>query len=196
MDNLNELKAIWQTADVSDLPQAKEIKAISKDYQQKTLVKKAWVFAATLLAAGIFVLSLFFYHPRFISTRIGQLLILLAMLILLWSNLKSLGRIYRIRNCSNQEFINYLREVQLNRIVYYKRTQVLGMFLYSTGLLLYQYEMVYKNIYAATVCYALTILLLIRSWFFLRPKAYQKRKNKFEPFLNHVEKLNKQLQEK
>lgn len=194
MDNLNELKAIWQTADTTDLPQAKEIKSISKNYQQKTLVKKAWVFVATLFASGIFMLSLFFYHPVFLITRIGQLFILIAMLILVWSNLKSLNRIYKIRNCSNQEFLKYLREVQLNRIIYYKRTQVLGMFFYSMGLLLYLYELVYKNTFWAIGLYALTIIFLLFSWLYLRPKAYQKRKEKFEPLLNHLEKLNNQMQ--
>lgn len=193
MDNLNELKAIWQTADTSDLPQAKEIKSISKNYQQKTLVKKAWVFGCTMLASGLFILSLFFYHPVFLSTRTGQLFVLISMLILVWSNLKSLGRIYKIRNCSNQEFLKYLREVQLNRIIYYNRTQVLGMFFYSTGLLLYLYELVYKNTFWAIVLYASTIIFLLISWFYFRPRAYQRRKEKFEPFLNHIEKLNDQL---
>jgi len=194
MDNLNELKAIWQTADVSNLPQAREIKSISKNYQQKTLVKKAWVFAATVVCTAIFILSLFFYHPVFLSTRIGQLLILIAMLILFWSNLKSLNRIYKIRNCSNQQFLNYLREVQINRINYYKRTQVLGMFFYSSGLLLYLYELVYKNTFWTILLYTFTIIFLLISWFYIRPKAYQRRKNKFEPLLNHLEKLHNQLQ--
>lgn len=195
MDNLNDLKAIWQTADTSKLPVADEIKAISKSYRQKALVKKAWVFAATLVSSAIFVVSLFFYHPFFISTRIGQGFILFAMLVLLWSNLKSLGRIYKIRNCSNQEFLKYLREVQINRIVYYNKTQVLCMFFYSAGLFLYLYEMVYKNIYLGIGLYLLTILALATSWLYFRPRAYQRQKEKFEPMLNHIEKLNKQLQQ-
>lgn len=193
MDNLNELKAIWQTADTSDLPQAKEIKSISKNYQQKTLVKKAWLAVVTLLCSAVFVASIFFYQPALISTRLGQFFILIALAILIWSNFKSLGRIYKIRNCSNLEFLKYLREVQLNRIIYYKRTQVLGMFFYSTGLLLYLYELVYKNTFWAIGLYALTIIFLLFSWLYLRPKAYQKRKKKFEPLLNHLEKLNDQL---
>lgn len=195
MDNLNDLKAIWQTADTSKLPVVNEIKAISKSYRQKTMVKKAWVFAATVVSLAIFVVSLFFYQPVFLSTRIGQLFILFALLILLWSNLKSLGRVYKIRNCSNQEFLKYLCEVQINRIIYYNRTQVLGMFFYSAGLLLYLYEMVYKNIYLSIGLYVLTILMLATSWFYFRPRAYQRRKEKFEPLLNHIEKLNNQLEQ-
>ncbi len=194
MDNLNELKAIWQTADTSDLPQAKEIKAISKNYQQKTLVKKAWLAVVTLLCSAVFVVSIFFYQPALISTRLGQFFILIALAILIWSNFKSLSRIYKIRNCSNQEFLKYLREVQLNRIIYYKRTQVLGMFFYSTGLLLYLYELVYRNTFWAIGLYTLTIIFLLFSWLYVRPKAYQKRKEKFEPLLNHLEKLNNQMQ--
>lgn len=193
MDNLNELKAIWQTADTSDLPQAQEIKTISKSYQQKTLVKKAWIAVLTLLCSAVFVLSMFFYKPAFLSTRLGQLFILIAMFILLWSNLKSLNRIYKIRNCSNQEFINYLREVQLNRIIYYKKTQVLGTAFNAVGLLLYLYEMVYKNAYLAIILYSLTVIALLSGLFYFRPRAYQRRKAKFDPFLNHIEKLNDQL---
>lgn len=193
MDNLNELKAIWQTADTSDLPQAKEIKSISKNYQQKTLVKKAWMAVITLLLSAVFVVSIFFYQSAQLSTRLGQIFILIALAILIWSNFKSLNRIYKIRNCSNQEFINYLREVQLNRIIYYKRTQVLGMAFYAIGLLLYLYELVYKNLYLAIILYFLTVLALLGGWFYLRPKTYLRRKEKFEPFLNHIEKLNDQL---
>lgn len=158
------------------------------------MIKKAWVFACTVVFTGIFILSLVFYHPLFLSTRIGQFLILVSMLILLWSNLKSLSRIYKLRNCSNQEFLNYLREVQINRINYYKRTLVLGMIFYSSGLLLYLYEIIYKNTFWTVILYAFTIIFLLISWFYIRPKAYQRRKNKFEPLLNHLEKLNNQLQ--
>ncbi len=193
MDNLNDLKAIWQTADTSKLPLADEVKVIAKKYQQKNLVKKAWVAIITLLLSVVFVTSMFFYQSALLSTRIGQLLILMALAILIWSNFKSLSRIYKIRNCSNQEFIEYLREVQLNRIKYYKRTQVLGMAFYCAGLLLYLYELVYKNFHLAVVLYLLTVLALLGSWFYFRPKAYQRRKEKFEPFLNHIEKLNNQL---
>ena len=193
MDNLNELKAIWQTADTSDLPQTQEIKSISKNYQQKTLVKKAWMAVMTLLCSAIFVLSMFFYQPALLSSRFGQFFILIALVIMVWSNFKSLGRIYRIRNCSNQEFINYLREVQLTRIIYYKKTQVLGMAFYAAGLLLYLYELVYKNPYLALILYSSTILVLLAGWLYLRPRAYQRRKEKFEPFLKHIEKLNDQL---
>ena len=193
MDNLNDLKAIWQTADTSNLPQAAEIKAISKTYQQKNLVKKAWLAGLTVFCSVLFLVSMFFNPSAFLSTRIGELFIVIALAILIWSNFKSLKRIYKIRNCSNQEFLIYLKEVQRNRIIYYKRTQVAGMAFYSAGLLLYLYQLVYKNTYAVILLYALTILALAVFWFYIRPKAYQKRKNKFEPFLKHIEKLNQQL---
>ncbi len=193
MDNLNDLKAIWQTADVSNLPQVQEIKTISKDYQQKTLVKKAWLAGATVLCSALFLLSMFFNPSPFPSTRIGELFILIALAILIWTSFKSLNRIYKIRNCSNQEFIPYLREVQRNRMVYYQQTQVAGMAFYSAGLLLYLYQLVYRNTYFTVFFYVLTLLALAGFWFYIRPKAYQKRKNKFEPFLQHIEKLSKQM---
>lgn len=195
MDNLNELREIWHTADTSKLPNPDAIIAEFKKYRNKNMVKKAWMVIVAFVLTALMVVIVCYYKSTMFTTRIGEGFIIIADIILVRANVVSLKRLQNLKDCNNQQFINYLHEVQLNRIYYYRKTQVVGMAFSSIGLLFYLIENVYKDPYWGIAIYCSTVLCLAVLWLIVRPKAYKRRMEKFQKTLTQMEKLSKQLEQ-
>ncbi|EHQ28782.1 hypothetical protein [Mucilaginibacter paludis] len=193
MDNLNDLKKIWLTADTSGLPNADEIVVIIKNYRSQKLIKKALLVATALLLTATMVLIVFKYRPVMLSTRIGEACIIAAGVMLIYTNTYSLSRIYKLRNCTNKEFIKHLEQAHANRIFYHQKTQVAGLLLTSLGLLLYEFELVYLNLAVCIAAYLAMVVWLLIVWLVIRPRAFKKQQEKFNSTLKKIETLTKQL---
>ena len=193
MDNLDELKKIWFSADTSVVPDTEEILSTIKFYRKNNLWKKVALVVIAVSLTAIFVAVVFLYKSVMISTRLGEGLMILAGLMLVYTNMKSVGRLYRVKDFSNKEFINYMEEVQRNRAYYYKRTQAFGMALIAPGMLLYIYEFVSTNVWLAISGYVITVTYLVVIWFVIRPRAYRYQKNKLKETIRKMTEQSKQL---
>lgn len=193
MDNLDDLKKIWLRADTSALPNADQIVAIIKKYRNQKLLKKALLITTALLLTGVMVLIFFKYTPVMLSTRIGEACIIAAGAMLIYTNTRSLSRIYKLRNCTNREFIRHLEQAHANRLFYYQKTQVLGLALTSVGLLLYEFELVYQSLVICILVYLVMVIWLLIVWLVIRPKAFKKQQEKMKATFNKIEILTKQL---
>jgi len=193
MDNLNELKKIWLSADTTALPDTAEMLQRISKYRSSKLVRKAGLVAAAVLLTGILVMVMFTYKSVMISTRAGECLMAAAGLLLVLTNIKSLGRLYRVKDCSNKEFIEYLEQVQRNRAYYHKNTQVAGLALVSAGLLLYIYEAVHASFYLCLGAYAFTITYILVAWLVIRPRAYKRQAKKLQETMKKMADLSKQF---
>src|ERR1700712_4209975 len=83
MEDLNELKQVWLSANINTLPDATaQVKNI-KRYHLKQMLKTIGllIFASVLFATMVWVLI--DYNAQFISTRIGEAFILTAIIIIL-----------------------------------------------------------------------------------------------------------------
>ena len=107
--------------------------------------------------------------------------------------MRSLGRLYRVRDMNNKEFIAYLEQVQRNRIYYYKNTQVLGMALVGSGLLLYIYEEFSQHVAWCIVAYVLVVSWLAVNWFVIRPRAYWRNARKLEETIEKMVNISRQF---
>jgi len=143
---LNDLKKIWLSADTRALPDAAAMKLEAQKYRSGQLVKKSAIVLMSVLLTVVMGSVVINYKSVMLTTRLGEALMILAGLLLVVTNMRSVARLYRVKDMTNREFIAYLEQVQRNRIYYYKNTQVLGMALVGIGLLLYIYEMVSHSI--------------------------------------------------
>jgi hypothetical protein len=193
MDNLNDLKKIWLTADTNHLPDSNEMMQLIKEYRNRKILKKIALVITALLLTALMIVVIFTYHSTMLSTRIGEVCMIIAGSILIATNTNSLRRVYKLKNCTNKEFIEHLEQARRGQINYYKKTQIIGFSFVSIGLLLYLFEGVYENIVLCITSYSLLIIWLLINWFVIRPKAYKRQTKKFNDILKKTETVSKQF---
>ena len=195
MDNLNDLKAIWLTAKTDSLPDSHEMVQIVRKFRNKKLLKITALVVAAIVLVAIMIWVVFVYKSTMLSTRLGEAFIIIAGIILIATNLNSLLRFYKLKECSNKEFIQFLEQTRLRQQFYYRRTQVVAMLFCATGLLVYLYEGVYKNTTLFIASYAATIGYLIVLWFIVRPRVFKKEERKINEQIEKLHNISKQINE-
>jgi hypothetical protein len=193
MDNLNDIRAIWLTAKTDSLPNSDEMLRIVKKFRNQRLRRKLAIIFTALGIMGLMVFTVFVYKSTMISTRLGEVLTIMACAILVYTNTKSLKRFIDLKDCSNKEFIEFLEQTRRNQVYYHKKTQVLGMALSSVGLVLYQYELVYKDMTMFIIIYSITVIWILILWLVLRPRNFRKQSLKLDETMRKLEAISKQL---
>lgn len=196
MDNLNELKAIWQTAGNGNLPGPGEIKRSIKTFQAQRVRKKWFVIIAAVLLSVLMVGATVISHPKIFTTWVGGGLITFACMVLAVNNWRSLKRFNQLDDCSNHEFLAFIEQTAYNQRYYYQKTQVRVMMICAIGLSLYLYEVAIHRPGWTAMLYGITIGYLLIMWYVVRPKMFKKNTEKLNRMRNHFEKLIKQLETK
>lgn len=193
MDNLTDIRTIWLQADTTILPDSEEMVGTIKKLRGKMLLKQAGLILGAFVLAAIMLAVALINKSQMVTTRFGEVCVIITALILVITNIGSLKRAYKTKDCTNEEFIKYLKQVQLNRIYYHNKTQVVGLAFCSVGLLLYLFEFVSKNPLLALFAYTGMILYLLIFWFIVRPRTYNRQKKELDDKLTRIETLSKQL---
>jgi len=193
MDNLNDLKEIWLTADPNDLPAADKIVKTIRSYRLKHAIKKAALIFLTLLLVATMCWVLFAYKSNLLVTRIGEACMFIAMFILLSANANSLRRISNLKDCSNDEFVNFLKREKIKHTFFQKRTQLVGFAFASVGLLLYLFEGVYTTPIQMIMAYLLASLWIFICWFVIRPRSIKRKNRELTETIQNLERLSAQL---
>ena len=195
MDNLNDLKAIWLTAKTDSLPDSHEMVQIVRKFRNKKLLKIGALVLAAIFLTVLMVWVMFVYKSVMLTTRIGEVCMLVACIILIATNLNSLIRFYRLKECSNKEFIKFLEQTRVRQQFYYQKTQVVAMVFCATGLLVYLYEGVYQNMLLCISAYSVTVIYLAVMWFVVRPRVFKKDGRKIAGQIAKLESIAKQINE-
>ncbi|WP_186292627.1 hypothetical protein [Mucilaginibacter corticis] len=193
MDNLNDLKLLWQTAKTDRLPGAGEMLRLVKRFRSQKLRNKWLVIAFSLILAAIMLFAIILGHFQMLSTYIGGSLMMSACLLLSASNIRSLKRFYQLADSSNAEFLAFIEKTRQNQQRYYQKTMRVIMVLLSAGWLSYLYEPVSKQGGWLIALYAALIAYLAFLWFYIRPRNYQKNAAKLDALEERLEKINQQL---
>lgn len=193
MDNLNDLKKVWLNADTSALPDTADMMHVIHRYRSQKLIKKAALILTAVFLTAMMIAVVFLYKSVMISTRLGEAGIIAAGLILVITNVGSIGRLYQVKNLSNKEFIAYMEQVKINRMRYYRKTQVIGFSLVSAGLLFYIYEGVHTHLWLLLSSYAFVLLYILVMWLIVRPRMYKRQAKKLDVTINEMKRLANQF---
>jgi hypothetical protein len=195
MNNFNDLKATWQGAKTDSLPDAKAMMHIVKSFRDEKLTRKVWIILLSIGASVFFAVRMYLDRFHMASTLLAEALLIVSLLILAYTNIRSLRRFYVLNDCSNREFVNFLEQTRTNQSFYYRRTQVVCMFFYSLGLLLYLFELVHNDVTTMVTAYVATLALLIIYWTIVRPRTYQREALKLQNTIDQTRKIAQQFNE-
>ena len=193
MDNLDDLKAIWQNVKTVSLPNSSQMINIIKTNKDKTLRRLVFLILGALGMILLVLFASYVYHFKLISSKIGEGLIVFSGLILMATNLNSFNRFYKLNVCSNKEYLSFLEQTQLRQLFYFKYTQVAGLAFCFIGLVLYLYELVYQNQWMMIISYLLLLIYFAIVFFYLRPKTYKKGVVKLNQELENVRRIAQQF---
>ena len=193
MNNFDELQAVWQSADTSNLHGPADMMLLVKKYRNKTVRKKTGLIVSALAAVALMFSVMLLYNSTMPTTRIGEWLVIIAAGILAWTNTRSIGRFRQLQNCSNKDFLLFLEKTRQNQLYFFKRTQVMGLVCCSVGLLLYIFEFVQENVLRCIIAYGVLIAYLLIMWLVVRPRVFKKQSAKLNRLVKQTESLIEQL---
>ncbi|SEP16363.1 hypothetical protein SAMN05444671_2860 [Flavobacterium sp. CF108] len=196
MDNDNNIdfKDLWKKQSVSQ-PDMQDLLARVNKFKRAGL-RSLWIANILLFATTAFIVFVWiYYQPQFISTKIGIIVTILAMMIYLFVYNKLLSSYKNIETTqTNQEYLQ-------NLILIKKKQQFLQTtmmrFYFATltfGICLYMYEYASRMTFlGASLAYGLTLLWMAINWFFILPKQIKKQQAKINALIEKFEEINKQL---
>ncbi|MEO6150374.1 MAG: hypothetical protein ABIN95_03105 [Mucilaginibacter sp.] len=194
MDILNDLKATWRSADTQNLPDVQTFKEVAAPFRNHRLKRKFLIILLSITLSVFFMVMMYIDTSRMISTLVGEGLLVVSLLILAYTNARSVKRFYMLDNCSNREFMNFLEQTRKNQTYYYKRTQVIAMTIYSMALLLYLFEFAHSNLIFMIITYTCTVIALAIFWLVVRPKTYKKEVAKLQQLSERTQAIAKQFE--
>ena len=197
MDTNNiDFASIWQQQKVSE-PNMDDLLYRLKQYKKSSL-RKLFISNILLIATSVFIIFIWnYYQPQFVTTKIGIVLAVLAMLIFVVSNNNLVGIYTSIDNTkSNTEYLQKLSAIKTKQK--FMQTSILSLYfiMLSLGISLYMYEYTIRMTIAwGLFTYAITFAWIGFNWFYLRPKTIKKQESKLNELIEKFESLNEQLKE-
>lgn len=191
-----DFKNLWKQQ-TAEKPSMEELLARLKKFRNEN-IRKLVVTNILLIITSIFIgLIWYHYQPEMLTTKIGIVLVILAMIIFLSAYNQMFMNLQKLN--SNQTNTEYLHNLYLlkNKQKFMQTTMLnLYFIMLFVGICLYLYEYAsrMKLIYAVTT-YAVTFIWIGINWFYLRPKTIKKQQSKINRLIDKFEEINKQLKE-
>lgn len=195
-DNI-DFKGLW-AKQVVGLPDADDL-FLKLHQLKRSNLKKLLLTNLVLIATCAFIGFIWYYYqPQFISTKIGIVLTILAMVIYLFAY-NQLWPSFRktATDQSNQEYLQTLIKIRTQEE--FLQTKMLHVYfiLLSIGICLYMIE--YASMMPllwAIVTYGLTLFWMGFCWFYLHPRTVKKQQAKLNELISKMEALTQQLNKK
>ena len=188
-----DLKKLWSAQGAPE-PDRGDLLLRIKKIRNRGLRSILWANVC-LIATSAFIVGVWItFKPEFLSTKLGIIVVILAMLMFLFFQNKSI-RFYRDADTaqSNGEYLDALLRIKL-RQRFVQHTVLSAYFaLLSVGLWLYLYEYTsrMKPLWAI-VAYGITTLWMAFNWFYIRPKQIRKSEAKIDDVINGLQNIMKQ----
>ncbi|WP_291152642.1 hypothetical protein [Flavobacterium sp. UBA7680] len=197
MDNNNiDFKDLWKKQAVNK-PNIEDLLARLKQFKKASL-RSLWRTNILLAATSAFIIFIWYrYQPEFISTKIGIILAILAMVMYVGVYNRVLSTFKNIDSTqTNQEYLQQL--ILIRKKQQYMQSKVLSWYfvLLMAEICLYMYEYASRmTVFYALITYGITLLWIAFNWFYIRPKQIAKQQDKINGLIEKFEAINHQLEE-
>lgn len=191
-----DFKSLWKQQE-SKPPEMEDLMLKLKTYRNAGFKRLLITNALLLVTVVIIVFIGYYLQPQFLSTKIGMVLSILAMLIFLLAYNKLFGSYKTLSQTkSNTDYLDDL--IRLKSKEKHMQTTMMKLYfiLLSLGICLYLYEYVQlmPPILGVSL-YALTLAWIIFNWFYLRPRIAKKQEAKINSLIAIFKRINAQLEE-
>ncbi len=168
-----------------------KINTFKKSHRKKIILQNI-----LLLATCAFIIFIWaYYQPKLLTSKIGIILMVLAMVIFVLSSNKGLDLLKTSNGTkSNQEYLKDLLAIKGRQ--QFMQTTILNLYfvLLSTGIALYMYE--YAALMTtswAILAYGITAAWILFNWFYIRPRQIKKQQKAINDIIIKFENIQTQL---
>lgn len=196
MENNIDLKALWNQHPVPVADKVVIMKKLAKLSAQK---RRSFILVnSCLIATSLFIGWIWYYYqPQFVTTKIGIVLVIAAMLMYLLV-FNKLIPLYKTLDAGqlNRVYLDNLKQIRQREQFLQTTITNLYFLVLSTGLGLYMYEYASRmELTWALTAYGFTMGWIVFNWFYIRPRQIRKSREKIEPAIQQVEAMLQQLKE-
>lgn len=196
MDTNINFKNIWKQQ-TSNKPNLEELLGKLKKFRNQNLRKLILANIALITTSLLIIYIWYRFQPQMITTKIGIVLVILAMVMFLFAYNKMFMVFYKIdQTQSNNEYLQSLYVVKSKQK--FMQTTILNLYfiMLSLGICFYMYEYTSRmTLGSGILAYAVTFAWIAFNWFYLRPKTIKKQQGKLNDLINKFEEINNQLKE-
>jgi uncharacterized membrane protein len=189
-----DFNALWNRGE-SKVPDIQEIFAKANKLNRKTR-RKIWRENITLSLTAILIIWVWFhYQPQMITTKIGIVMIVLAIVAFLAANNQQFPLLVDgdVATDSRQYLTQMIRVKQKQEFLGTTMMATYFIFL-SIGLALYMIEYVSRgSLTFKLLAYGITFAWMGFSWFHLAPRAIRKQRKAINEVIGRLEQVNGQL---
>ena len=163
---------------------------------KKSNLKKLIITNLLLITTSLFIILIWVYfQPQMITTKIGIIVTILAMVIFVIGYNQSFVLFRKQTNTlSTTEYLKDLLAIKAQQE--FMQTTMLNLYfvLLSTGIGLYMFEYTVRmTAFWGIVAYGITSIWILFNWFYLRPKQIKKQQSKLDEIIGKFEELHEQL---
>lgn len=196
MDNNIDFKDLWKKQTIIP-PNIDELFSKLNQFKKSSL-RKLILSNVLLIVTSAFILFIWYYfQPQFTTTKIGIVLIVLAIVIYLFVYNQLFQSLKTIDNKqSNNEYLQNLISIRTKQQFLQSTMLNLYFIMLSSGICLYMYEYTSRmTIFWAIFAYAITLAWIALNWLYIRPKTIKKQQNKLDELISKFESVQQQLQD-
>lgn len=195
MDTSN-FSELWK-GQKAEQPAAADLLIKINKFKKRNRLRIVLTNLTLIITSVLMILMWYFYQPELVTTKIGIVLVILAMGIFVYSLNQSLGALKDTNAAStNQEYLTNLLTIKEKQ--HYMQTTMLNLYfiLLSMGIALYMIEPVSQmSLVWAVFAYGMTALWLLFNWFYIRPRQMKNQQAKLNEMITTVENIQSQLKQ-
>ena len=188
------MKELWNKQEVTILDTKKIFEKI-EEYKRRNL-KKLIIANILLLLTSTFIGFIWYhYQPEMISTKIGIVLTILAMVLYLFNYNQMIPLFLKVDlGIKSSQYLKGLSKLKEKQLFLQSTMQNIYYVLLSTGICLYMFEYASRmTLLWAIFAYGLTLIWISVNWFYFRPRAIKKQQVKIDSLIRRYEELGGQL---
>lgn len=189
MNKFDQLQNIWLQQPQESVPQMKDVLAAINKY--KSRINRVFAIEILLLVAtsAAMLFSLWGAMTLTLTTRIGTLLFLSAILYTTYVKTKITRKNNRMMALSTKEFIKHLQSEKLKTCTGSVNEQKIAVLLLCAAYFFWVYGWLSEDVVALWVVYGIFAFVISLMWFVLRPYATKKRQKKIQALITKLEQI-------
>lgn len=149
-----------------------------------------------LIAVSVFIVLIWgYFKPQLLTTKLGIILIILAITIYLYAYNKSYSLFKPGMGLqSNSDYLKDLLSIKSKQQFMHAVMLNVYFVLLSAGIGMYMLEYTSRmTTFMEIFVYVITAIWILINWFYFRPRQIKKQRVKLDEIIRQVENLNKQL---
>lgn len=190
-----DFKQLWQnqpTAPANPTEIISKAAKLKQSLRRKTLMSN--IVLSLTLAFVVFILM--YYKPQMITTKIGILLTVIAIVMQIVAAGKLIPLAKSNAKASPADYLSQLLQIRKKQA--HLQTTIMNLYfiLLCSGIFLYLYEYTVRmDLSGQLLTYGLTALWFAISWLYLRPRTIRKQNAQLEDAIANLENINRQFTE-